>query len=130
MKTVKSENYFIFKNNGTFMSFTGTHVTVNGGVNMNVIGTDYHKTGLCMLPIRKNLSPGTYEYENTINTPFSFTYFVTDNLAYFTQEGTLKVITNDTLSRKMELRFKLKLVDYTAFSDTIQVTDGHCVVHY
>jgi hypothetical protein len=130
METVNSKNYFILKNNGKFISFPDTHITDNGTINVIGTGSTFLKTGFCMLPIRKDLSPGTYEYENTNNTPFSFTYFVNQQLAYVINKGSIKVVTNDTVSRKMELRFEIELYDSNTHLDTIQITEGHTVVNY
>lgn len=122
-------NSFSLKHNGVLYSTNSPAVSANTtwiGVNAGTIGEtgNYYQLG-----VKRNLLPGTYEYTGSIDDAVLF-LVISDQLVYAENHGSITVLSNDTVLKKMEFDFEFEMLEDNSHSDTIQVTEGHCKVHY
>ncbi len=79
--------------------------------------------------VKKNLLPGTYAYEGGIDDVIQY-IMISDQLTYVVNHGTITVLSNDTILKRMEFDFEFEMLEDNTHSDTIQITEGHAKVSY
>jgi hypothetical protein len=122
-------NSFSLKHNGIFYSTNSPSVSANAtwiGVNAGAVGEtgNYYQLG-----VKRNLLPGTYEYTGSIDDAVLF-LVISDQLVYAENHGSITVLSNDTILKKMEFNFEFEMLEDNSHSDTIQVTEGHGKISY
>ena len=96
------------------------------GVTAGTIG----ETGnFYQIGIKKNLLPGTYEYQGGMDDVIQF-IMISDQLVYSVNHGSITVLSNDTVLKQMEFDFEFEMLEDNSHSDTIQITEGHARVNY
>lgn len=124
-----STNVFRLKNNGVLFTTNNPGVSTNQtmiGINAGVIsetGTTYQ------LGIKKNLLPGTYPYTGSIEDPLTFT-IISDQLIYVENHGSITVLSNDTVLKKIAFNFEFEMLEDNSHSDTLQITEGNATISY
>lgn len=124
-----STNVFRLKNNGVLFTTNNPGVSTNQtmiGINAGVIsetGTSYQ------LGIKKNLLPGTYPYTGSIDDPLTFT-IISDQLIYVENHGSITVLSNDTVLKKIVFNFEFEMLEDNSHSDTLQITEGSATISY
>ncbi len=122
-------NSFRLKHNGVFYSTNSPAVSANNswiGVNAGTLGEtgNYYQLG-----VKRNLLPGTYEYTGSIDDAALF-MIISDQLVFSENHGSITILSNDTVSRKMEFNFEFEMLEDNTHSDTIRITEGHAKVSY
>lgn len=120
---------FSLKHNGILYTTNSPNVTTNSswlGITAGTIGAtgNYYQ-----LSLRKNLLPGTYEYEGGINDVMTFLVF-SDQLVYTINHGSITVVSNDTILKRLEFNFEFEMLEDNTHADTIQITEGHARILY
>lgn len=124
-----STNVFRLKNNGVLFTTNNPGVSTNQtmiGINAGTIdetGTSYQ------LGIKKNLLPGTYSYTGSIDDPLTFT-IISDQLIYVENHGSITVLSNDTVLKKIVFNFEFEMLEDNSHSDTLQITEGSATISY
>lgn len=130
-------NYqFYFKRDGVLLNLGRSHSSVGNTTSGDFIfisaQSPSSKIGMSHTGIRKNIAPGTYTYQ--FGSPeyllIPFVYYPNSNTSYYADHGTLHVLSNDTIARRIEFKFQFELYDSATHSDTIQVTEGHIIASY
>lgn len=122
-------NSFSLKHNGVLYSSNSPTVSANNTwieVDAGVPGEtgNYYQLG-----VKRNLLPGTYEYTGSIDDAVLF-LVISNQLVYTENHGSITVLSNDTVLKKMEFDFEFEMLENNTHSDTIQITEGHCKIHY
>lgn len=129
-------NYqFSLKRDGVLINLGPSHASIGNTAMGEFIyihaQSPSSKIGMCHTGIRKNIAPGTYTYNFSSSTNLiPFVYYPDSNTSYYADHGTFHVISNDTIARRIELRFQFELYENATHSDTIQVTEGHIIASY
>ncbi|AEA44363.1 hypothetical protein [Fluviicola taffensis] len=122
-----SNNLFSLKGDGVPFTTNNAEVSSNEqtiGVSVGFISetSDYYSLG-----IKKDLAPGTYSYNG--NDSFSFIMYSYDYF-YRVDSGSITILSNDTILKKMEATFEFEMMETDYHSDTIQITEGHLNISY
>ena len=128
-ETPTSVNSFRLKHNGVLYSTNAPGVSANNtmiGITAGTIGEtgNYYQLG-----ITRNLLPGTYEYTGSMEDPMVFLIF-SDQLTFTENEGSITILSNDTILKKIEFDFEFEMLENNSHSDTILVTEGHAKISY
>lgn len=96
------------------------------GVTAGTIGEtgNFYQVG-----VKKNLLPGTYEYQGGMDDVIQF-IMISDQLVYSVNHGSITVLSNDTVLKQMEFDFEFEMLEDNSHSDTIQITEGHAKIVY
>jgi hypothetical protein len=120
---------FSLKQDGVLYTTDSPELATNAtwiGVTAGTIG----ETGnFYQLGVKRNLLPGTYEYEGGINDVVQF-IMISDQLVYSVNHGSITVLSNDTVLKQMEFDFEFEMLEDNSHSDTIQITEGHAKIVY
>jgi hypothetical protein len=81
------------------------------------------------IAVNRDLSPGTYEHTGGISDPMVFMIF-SNQLVFSENEGTITILSNDTILKKIEFDFEFEMLENNSHSDTILVTEGHAKISY
>lgn len=122
-------NSFSLKHNGALYFSNSPAVSANNtwiGVNAGTIGEtgNYYQLG-----VKRNLIPGTYEYTGSMDDAVVF-LVISDQLVYTENHGSITVLSNDTVLKKMEFDFEFEMWEDNTHSNTIQITEGHAKISY
>lgn len=127
--TSDSSNSFSLKHNGVLYSTNDPNVATNNvmiGITAGVVSEtgNYYQLG-----INRNLLPGTYEYTGSGDDPMVF-LILSDQMTFSENEGSITILSNDTLLKKIEFNFEFEMLESNSHSDTILITEGHAKISY
>lgn len=81
------------------------------------------------ITIRSTIQPGTYQLEDGESEYFSIIHIQDENNMFGWEDGTLTVVTNNTVDKILVCKF-----DVTLYNDEIdqypEITDGKFLIHY
>lgn len=120
---------FSLKQDGVLYTTNSPDVAANNtwiGVTAGTIG----ETGnFYQIGVQKNLLPGTYEYQGGMDDVIQY-LMISDQLVYVINHGSVTVISNDTVLKRMEFDFEFEMYEDNTHLDTIQITEGHARISY
>lgn len=120
---------FSLKQDGVLYTTNSPDVAANNtwiGVTAGTIG----ETGnFYQIGVQKNLLPGTYEYQGGMNDVIQY-LMISDQLVYVINHGSVNVVSNDTVLKRMEFDFEFEMYEDNTHLDTIQITEGHARISY
>lgn len=79
--------------------------------------------------IRKDITPGTYSILEGVSDDFSLYHFRDSNSEYGPNNGTLTVISNDTVSKTIHCTFEISLYN-DQLDEYPLITNGNLTFHY
>lgn len=122
-------NSFSLKQDGVFYTTDSPDISSNNtwvGITAGTIG----ETGnFYQIGVKKNLLPGTYEYEGGMDDVIQY-IMISDQLVYVINHGNVTVVSNDTVLKRMEFDFEFEMYEDNTHLDTIRITEGHAKVNY
>jgi hypothetical protein len=120
---------FSLKQDGVLYTTNSPDVAANNtwiGVTAGTIG----ETGnFYQIGVQKNLLPGTYEYQGGMDDVIQY-LMISDQLVYVINHGSVTVVSNDTVLKRMEFDFEFEMYEDNTHLDTIQITEGHARISY
>lgn len=130
VKTIH-ENQLSLKSNGKLQTFKVSTSWLYPSQTILTINTVSPplKKGQYQLYLQKDISPGFYEF-GASNQPYTqFNYF--EGTKYYdAYDGTLHILSNDMVARRIELQFKIKLYYPYYPSKHYKITEGYAAVNY
>lgn len=127
--TPATSNPFSLKHNGILFTTYNPNIALNEFMIGITAGTIGETGNFYQLGIRRNIQPGTYEYTGSIDDPIVF-LIISDQLVYTEEHGSLTVLSNDTILKKIEFNFEFEMLENNSNSDTIQITEGYGKISY
>lgn len=125
------ENQLLLKRNGELQTFKVSTSWLNPSETILIINTESPslKNGQYRLFLQKDIPPGFYEF-STSNQPLTqFNYFE-ENKYYEAYDGTLHILSNDPVARRIEFQFQIKLYNPYYPSNHYKITEGYAVANY
>ena len=80
--------------------------------------------------IRRTIQPGTYALEEGESEYFSLFHAQDANTLFGWEEGSLTVLSNDTVAKVMHCTFEILLYNDDCDGSCPQITDGDMTLHY
>ncbi|MGV3609997.1 MAG: hypothetical protein ACO1N0_03540 [Fluviicola sp.] len=80
--------------------------------------------------IRRSIQPGTYVLEDGESEDFSLLHAQDENTLFGWEEGSLTVLSNDTVAKVMHCTFEVLLYNDDCDGSCPQITDGEMTLHY
>jgi|GEM_PF-5996289 len=80
------------------------------------------------MSLRNDLQPGEYSHNQVPGGTFTLSYYKPGQ-SFVINHGTIHILSNDTVAKKMDFTFEAELVDIMS-NDNIQVTNGKSTVYY
>ncbi|MGV3609996.1 MAG: hypothetical protein ACO1N0_03535 [Fluviicola sp.] len=128
-ETPTTVNSFRLKHNGVLYSTNAPNVSVNNmmvGITAGVVS----ETGnYYQLAVNRDLLPGTYEYTGSGDDAMVF-FILSDQLTFSENEGSITVLSNDTILKKIVFNFEFEMLESNSHSDTILITEGNAKISY
>lgn len=124
-----STTVFRLKHNGVLFTTNNPNVETNSSMVSITAGIIGETGNYYILGIKKNLLPGTYSYTGSIDDALTFT-IISDQLIYVENHGSITILSNDTVLKKMEFNFEFEMLEDNSHSDTIQITEGKGMISY
>ncbi|MNU62914.1 hypothetical protein D3C71_521540 [compost metagenome] len=129
VKTIH-ENQLSLKRNGKLQALTVSTSWFNPDQTILIeAGSSTTNSGLYQMYFQSDISPGFYEY-GASSLPILAFNFYKGNKSYEAYDGTFHVLSNDTVARRLEFQFKIKLYYVNFPSDHYKITEGHVVANY
>lgn len=122
------ENQLSLKSNGKLQALPVSASVLTPSSLTIEAGSTALSSGKYEMYIRSDISPGFYEY-GASSSLLSF-YFLKDNKVYETYDGTFRILSNDTVAKRLEFQFQLKLYNVNFPSDQYKITEGNVTVSY
>lgn len=120
---------FRLKHNGILFTTYHPEVALNEFMIGIAAGVPGETGNYYQLGIRRNIQPGTYEYTGSIDDPFTF-MILSDQLVFTEEHGSVTVLSNDTILKKIVFNFEFEMLENNSNSDTIQITEGFGNIDY
>lgn len=127
--TPATSNSFRLKHDGILFTTYNPNVALNEFMIGITAGTIGETGNFYQLGIRRNIQPGTYEYTGSIDDPIVF-LMISDQLVFTEERGSVTVLSNDTILKKIEFNFEFEMQENNSNSDTIQITEGYGKISY
>lgn len=131
VKTIH-ENQLSLKRNGKLQTFkVSTAWLTPPNETILIINTESptSNSGQYQLFLKRDIPPGFYEFGASNQPLTQFNYFEGNNY-YETYDGTLHILSNDTVARRIELQFQTKLYYPYYPSNHYKITEGYVVANY
>lgn len=80
--------------------------------------------------IRRSIQPGTYALEDGESDDFVLLHGQDENTMFGWEEGSLTVLSNDTVAKVMHCTFEILLYNDDCDGSCPQITDGEMTLHY
>lgn len=129
--TIKTnyENQFSLKRDGTLQVLSISNAYLSGSSVVIEAGSAEATSGYYRMSFQDDISPGNYEYGASILPVITF-YFHKTGKTYEAYDGNFHIISNDTVAKRIEVRFEIKIYDINFPSDHFEITEGHVVANY
>ncbi len=80
--------------------------------------------------IRRSIQPGTYVLEDGESEYFALLHIQDANTMFGWEQGSLTVLSNDTVAKVMHCTFEILLYNDDCDGSCPQITDGDMTLHY
>ncbi|MDF3028824.1 MAG: hypothetical protein K0S23_3131 [Fluviicola sp.] len=127
--TPATSNPFSLKHDDILFTTYNPNVTLNEFMIGITAGTIGETGNFYQLGIKRNIQPGTYEYTGSTDDPIVF-LIISDQLVFTEEHGSLTVLSNDTILKKIVFNFEFEMLENNSHSDTIQITEGFGNIDY
>jgi hypothetical protein len=132
--TSTNTNSFTLKKDG--VPYTAGKINISDttpyiGIQAHISPTQVNMETYSM-SLDKYIQPGIYDEENSpisLSSICAFIHIYNAQQVFLMDDGEINILSNDTVNKTIEFNFKFTLNEDLG-TGIVQITDGHCKVHY